>query len=82
MAEALASHYAKALADAVFRPDSGISAQDATEQLRTAAAVIAESGELRKVLLSPAVARAKKKAVIERLASLLGAHRLIDNFWS
>lgn len=80
MAEALASHYARALADAVFARDSGISPQDALTQLRAAETLIASSKDLQRVLLSPAVNKAGKKAVVARLADELGLHRLVRNF--
>jgi hypothetical protein len=40
MATALASHYASALADAVFAKDSGLAPEDAVAQLREAEALV------------------------------------------
>lgn len=77
---ALAAHYASALADAVFQPDSGLSPQDAVSQLRSIDSVFSESKVLHRALLSPAVKRPRKKAIVVRIADELGLHRLIRNF--
>ena len=80
MAEALAHHYAEALADAVFAAGSELTPEDAGKQLASAASVIGESQDLQKALLSPAVNRTRKQAVVGKLADQLGVHRLIKNF--
>lgn len=80
MRGALASHYARALADAVFAPNSGLSPEDATAQLRSAEALFSDSKELERALLSPAVSKSRKKAVILKLADELKLHRIIRNF--
>lgn len=80
MTDALSSHYARALADAVFRPNSGLSPEDAVAQLRSAESLITGSDQLQRVLLSPAVPKSKKNAVLSKLADELGLHRLIRNF--
>jgi len=80
MAGALAVHYARALADAVFGSDSGLSPQDAVEQFRSAESLITSSKQLERALLSPAVLRKRKEAVISRLATDSGLHRIIRNF--
>lgn len=80
MSEALAGHYARALASAVFAPDSGLAPQYAVEQMRSADELIAGSKQLQEALLSPAIAKPRKRAVIGRLADELGLHRLIRNF--
>jgi F-type H+-transporting ATPase subunit delta len=41
---------------------------------------MASSAELQVAMLSPAVAKARKKAIISRLGDELGLHRLIHNF--
>jgi F-type H+-transporting ATPase subunit delta len=81
MNDAIASHYASALADAVFKPNSGLKPEEAVQQFRTVEALFSESRELERALLSPAVKRTRKEAVIARLADELGLHRLIKNFW-
>lgn len=80
MQGALATHYARALADAVFRPNSGLTPADARRQLAVATDLVSSSPELHIALLSPAVAKPRKEAVIARLADDLGLHRLIKNF--
>jgi F-type H+-transporting ATPase subunit delta len=77
---AIATHYASALADAVFKPNSGLSPQDAVEQFRTIEQIFSQSKELERALLSPAVKRPRKQAVIARIADELELHRLIKNF--
>lgn len=80
MPEALAAHYARALADAVFAENSGLSPEDALKQLQSAESLFSSSKELQRALLSPAVLKTRKRAVISRLADELGIHRLIRNF--
>ncbi len=80
MQDALASHYARAFADAVFRPNSGLSPAEARSQLAIVAEMVANSQELRIALLSPAVTKSRKEAIVARLADDLGLHRLIKNF--
>ncbi|MGA8027472.1 MAG: ATP synthase F1 subunit delta [Bryobacteraceae bacterium] len=77
---ALASHYARALADAVFGSNSGLPPGDAVSQLRTAESLISGSKDLERALLSPAVTKPRKQAVLSRLADELGSHRIIRNF--
>jgi F-type H+-transporting ATPase subunit delta len=77
---ALATHYARALADAVFAPNSGLPPRDAVEQLRSAESLISGSKDLELVLASPAVSKKRKEAVVSKLAEDLGVHRLIRNF--
>lgn len=80
MPNALAFHYGKALADAVFAPDSGLSPQDAVTQLRSAETMVGESKPLQLALLSPAVGKVRKQAVLSKLSEQLGLHRIIRNF--
>ena len=80
MTDALATHYARALADAVFGPRSDLSPQDAVEQLRSIDSLISGSKELQRVLLSPAVVKTRKQAVVSKLAEELGLNHLIRNF--
>lgn len=80
MTKALGTHYASALSDAVFAPNSGLSPQDAIQQLRAAVSLITGSKDLEKAMLSPTVSKPRKSAVIARLADSLGLHRLIRNF--
>src|SRR5437868_1578011 len=80
MTDALSTHYARALADAVFAPNSGLSPQDALAQLAAAESLISGSKDLHIALLSPAVGKARKTAVVSTLADELGLHRLLRNF--
>jgi F-type H+-transporting ATPase subunit delta len=80
MTDALSTHYARALADAVFAPNSGLSPQDAVAQLAATESLISGSKELHIALLSPAVSKARKTAVISTLADQLGLHRIMRNF--
>jgi F-type H+-transporting ATPase subunit delta len=80
MQGALASHYARALADAVFSPNSGLRAEEAVDQLRAADDLISGSAQLQRALLSPAVSKSRKSAILHRLADELGVHRKIRNF--
>ena len=80
MVDALAAHYADALADAVFGPKSGLDAKEAVKQLRAVDELFTGSTPLERALLSPAVSKLRKSAVVTRLADELGVHRLIRNF--
>jgi len=80
MTDALSTHYAEALAGAVFDPAAGLAPEQASEQLKSAAEAISGSPDLQKVLLSPAVKKARKQAVIGKLADQLNLHRLLKNF--
>lgn len=80
MIDALAVHYAEALATAVFAPNSGLTPEAASRQLKDSIDLLQESKDLERVLLSPAVIKTRKQAVIGKLADMLGLHRLIKNF--
>jgi F-type H+-transporting ATPase subunit delta len=80
MQGALASHYARALADAVFAPSSGLRPEDALQQLRAVDELFSGSQKLQRALISPAVTKPRKSAIISRLAEELGVHRRIRNF--
>jgi F-type H+-transporting ATPase subunit delta len=80
MQDAVAKHYASALADAVFKPGSGLSPQDAVKQFLAVEEVFSGSKQLQHALLSPAVTRPRKQAILGRIADELGLHRLLKNF--
>lgn len=80
MASALARHYASALADAVFAPNSGITPEQAVAQFRSAESLISSSKELNLALLSPAVNKPRKQAVVAKLGEMMGLHRVMRNF--
>jgi len=64
----------------IFAPESRIEAPQALDQLRGFSELLAASGELRSVLLSPAVPVARKRAVVGKLGEQIGIHRVIRNF--
>jgi F-type H+-transporting ATPase subunit delta len=80
MPGALAVHYAEALAESVFRPDSGLTPPDALSQLHMAETVLSGSKPLEHALNSPGVSKARRRAVVEKLASQMAFHRLLRNF--
>ena len=67
MPDALSVHYAAALANSVFAPTRAFRQQDAIAQLRLAESLLSGSKQLEHALLSPAVSKARKKTVIEKL---------------
>ena len=80
MTNALSIHYADALADAVFAPDSDLAPEQAVQQLRKAVQLLDISPDLHRVLQSPAVSRSKKIALVGKLIEEDGLDRLIRNF--
>ncbi len=80
MVTALDTHYARALADAVMGPNSGLSPAQASLELRAATDLFQLSPDLQKCLLSPAVPRAQKEALVAKLAAEMKVHRLMSNF--
>jgi F-type H+-transporting ATPase subunit delta len=80
MVTALDTHYARALADAVMAPNSGLTPEQASLELRVASDIFQSSPDLQRCLLSPAVPRAKKAALVAKLAADMNVHRLMSNF--
>jgi F-type H+-transporting ATPase subunit delta len=80
MRSALASRYAKALADAVLSPGSGADPRQSLAELRAFEQMVEASPELRNVLLSPAVPTVRKRAVVARFVPLVPLSPLIRNF--
>ena len=76
---AIVSRYANALVD-VITGGSGMDTAQATQQLRAFEAVLTGSPELRNALASPAVAPARKRSVVSKLAERLGLARIVRNF--
>ena len=75
-----ASRYARALAEVVLEPGSGLDAHDVLKQLRGFEDLIQQSTELRHVMLSPAVPASKKRAVIRKFSGELGLGPKVLNF--
>jgi F-type H+-transporting ATPase subunit delta len=80
MSLAAASRYARALADLVLAPNSGVAPDEALAQVRTIEAALQQSAELRAALMSPAVPMARKRAVARGLAEKLELARTVRNF--
>jgi F-type H+-transporting ATPase subunit delta len=69
--------YATAMADIALEQGA---AEPVRKQLGDFGAAYTESSELRNVLANPAVDRAAKHGVIEKLVARLGASRIVRNF--
>ncbi len=76
----IVNRYANALADVVTAPNSVIPPAEAMAQLRTFYASTSSVPELQAVLASPAVPKARKRAVIRSIAATLGLKQVIVNF--
>ena len=79
MISVIASRYAHALVDVVTEPNSGLDVKTVGDQLGEITGSILGNHQLRAVLMSPAVPKAKKKAVIARLADDMGLPRKLKN---
>lgn len=80
MAKAVASRYARALADLVFQPGRDLDPVSVASQLGLFQDALAASAELRNILLSPAVPVVRKRAVVGRICETAGISRLVRNF--
>ena len=80
MPEAVSYRYARALADAVLDPRSGMTAEKAKSELRSIDELVQSSHELQNALLSPAVTPPRKRAVIARFAAELALTKIVRNF--
>jgi F-type H+-transporting ATPase subunit delta len=77
---AVVSRYASALVDIVTSSRAGIDPPLAIRQLRSFATAVQSAPELRIILASPAVSKARKRLVIRRIGEALGLERIILNF--
>lgn len=77
---AVATRYANALADVVTAPASALTPDAALNELRAFAETLHESHQLSQALATPAVQASRKKAVISKLADMLGLSKIIRNF--
>lgn len=75
-----AARYAQALAEVVLNPGSGMDAHDVAKQIQAVEDLMAQSVDLRHVMLSPAVASSKKRAVIGQFSAALGLAPQVRNF--
>ena len=80
MSLAVATRYARVLADIVFSPGSAISPQQALEELKAFESLISSSPDFKTILLSPAAAAPKKRKIVSRFASLLSISKITGNF--
>ena len=69
--------YANALADVALAQGAAVST---TQQLGDFTAAYGSSAELRNLLASPAVGKAEKRGVAEKISSRLGASKIVRNF--
>ena len=76
----VATRYANALAEVVTGPKSKVSPQQALADLRAFEAALEESHDLHEALVTPAVPAGRKRAVIGRVAELLGMSSITRNF--
>src|SRR5689334_20829641 len=80
MPAAVASRYARALVDVVLAPASKTQPDRVRQDLHGFEQALAGSPELATALISPAVKRARKRAVIERLVKALDLSITARNF--
>jgi F-type H+-transporting ATPase subunit delta len=77
---AVATRYAKALADVTTAAGASLRPEDALSQLRAFGAALAASHELQNALTTPAVPASRKRAVVGRIAELLKLSPIARNF--
>ena len=77
---AVATRYAKALADVTTANSAALKPADALTQLRAFEAALNSSHELQNALSTPAVPASRKRAVVGRLADLLQLSQVARNF--
>ena len=80
MALAIANRYAAALGEVVTKPGSAAEPSEVLEQLDSFQRLLESSQELTNVLLSPAVAASKKRALVASLGERMGFARPVHNF--
>ena len=80
ISSAVVNRYANALADVVLSPESDVKPPDAINQLRAFDATVQSSSDLGKVLSSPAIPVARKRAIIKDIAQRLGLALVVRNF--
>jgi F-type H+-transporting ATPase subunit delta len=80
ISSAVVNRYANALADVVLSPGSDVKPPDAVGQLRAFDATVQGSSDLGKVLSSPAIPVARKRAIIKDIAQRLELSRVVRNF--
>src|SRR3954469_12783468 len=77
---AVATRYAKALADVTTANSAALNPADALTQLRAFEAALKSSHELQNALSTPAVPASRKRAVVSRVADALQLSQVARNF--
>ncbi len=80
MPAAVAARYARALVDVVLGPTAGVEPERVLAELRAFQLALSESVALSTILSSPAIAPARKRSVVNRLAESANASRPVRNF--
>ena len=80
MTRAVANRYVEALADVMLEPGSGATPEFVLAQLQTFGELLRESSDLDRVLRSPAVPPADKRALLTAISSRAGLSELMRNF--
>ena len=80
ISSAVVNRYANALADVILSAGSDVKAPEAIGQLRAFDAAVQGSPDLSKVLASPAIPVARKRAIIKDIAQRLELARTVRNF--
>ena len=80
MPAAVASRYARALADVVLAPNASTGPDQVRDDLRDFEQALGASDELAVALASPGISRARKRAVVDRLVKSLGLAGVVRNF--
>jgi F-type H+-transporting ATPase subunit delta len=80
MSLAIATRYARALADIVFSPGAEVSPQQALEDLKSFESLVSSSVDFKTILMSPAASAPKKRAIVSRFAAALPISTIIKNF--
>jgi F-type H+-transporting ATPase subunit delta len=79
MSLAVANRYSRALAEVVFAPNSGLTAEQALAEVGALADAVGGSPELAAVLRSPAVALAHKRNLLGKICDKIGVSKTIRN---
>jgi len=76
----IVNRYANALVDVVLAPGADITPAEAAVQLRSFASAVQASSDLRVLMASPAVPKARKRLVIRRIAETMNLGHVTRNF--
>ncbi len=80
MSEALSHRYAAALVDTVLASGAPLAPEQAVRELLDFETMLASSADLKHILNSPAVSRARKRGVIGKLAEAVQLSPTVRNF--